>query len=107
MSATINCTIAKLTDHTGAEVRGVDLSRPTDDALRTRLNRAFSYHSVRVIRDQHQSPHQLPRPDQSVNEVPNSILCQQPSPRLRSARHVDNLKLEFTIVRCAGSRREP
>ena len=55
MSATMNCTIAKLTDHTGAEVRGVDLSRPIDDALRARLNQAFSQHSVLVVRDQHLS----------------------------------------------------
>jgi taurine dioxygenase len=55
----MECTIAKLTDHTGAEVRAVDLSRPIDVALRTRLNQAFSYHSVLVIRDQHLSPHQL------------------------------------------------
>ena len=59
MSAAMECTIAKLTDHTGAEVRAVDLSRPIDVALRTRLNQAFSYHSVLVIRDQHLSPHQL------------------------------------------------
>ena len=52
-------TITRLTPHTGAEVQGVDLSRPIDDALRERLNRAFSEHGVLVVRDQALSPHAL------------------------------------------------
>ena len=44
--------ISKLSAHTGAEVRGVDLSRPLDAAMRARLNRAFVEHSVLVVRDQ-------------------------------------------------------
>jgi alpha-ketoglutarate-dependent taurine dioxygenase len=51
--------ITHLTSHTGAEVVGVDLTAPVDDALRDRLNRAFVKHSVLVFRDQHLSPHQL------------------------------------------------
>src|SRR5215831_21015755 len=47
-----DCAISPLTSHTGAEVRGIDLRRPVDDALRTRLNQAFVDHSVLVIRDQ-------------------------------------------------------
>lgn len=58
-TAIMDCTITKLSDHTGVEVRGVDLSGPIDDALRTRLNQAFSAHSVLVIRDQQLSPHQV------------------------------------------------
>jgi taurine dioxygenase len=59
MTATMDCTLTKLSDHTGIEARGVDLASPIDDALRSRLNRAFSEHSVLVIRDQHLAPHQL------------------------------------------------
>jgi taurine dioxygenase len=44
--------ITLLSSHTGAEVRGVDLRRPIDKAIRDRLNRAFVNHSVLVIRDQ-------------------------------------------------------
>jgi taurine dioxygenase len=44
--------ITPLSRHTGAEVRGVDLREPVDDALRARLNRAFVDHSVLVIRNQ-------------------------------------------------------
>ena len=44
--------IARLSPHTGAEVRGVDLSAPVDAATRARLNDAFSQHSVLVIRGQ-------------------------------------------------------
>jgi alpha-ketoglutarate-dependent taurine dioxygenase len=59
MAATLDCTIAKLSDHTGAEVRGVDLTHPVGDELRARLNRAFSERSVLVVRDQHLSPQQV------------------------------------------------
>ena len=45
--------------HTGAEVRALDLSRPMDEPLQARLNRAFVDHSVLVFRDQHLTPHQL------------------------------------------------
>jgi alpha-ketoglutarate-dependent taurine dioxygenase len=45
-------TIAKLSSNTGAEVTGVDLTRPLQPELRERLTRAFVEHSVLVIRDQ-------------------------------------------------------
>jgi taurine dioxygenase len=54
-----DCTISPLSVHTGAEVRGIDLTQPVDDVLRARLNRAFVAHSVLVFRDQHLSPAQL------------------------------------------------
>jgi taurine dioxygenase len=43
---------AKLSSHTGAEILGVDLTRPLQPALRERLYRAFVEHSVLVIREQ-------------------------------------------------------
>ena len=55
----MDCTITPLSAHTGAEVRGIDLTRPVDEAARVRLNRAFVDHSVLVFRDQHLTPHQL------------------------------------------------
>ena len=51
--------ITPLSSHTGAEVRGVDLTQPIDTALRERLNAAFIDHSVLVFRDQRLSPQQL------------------------------------------------
>jgi taurine dioxygenase len=45
-------TITLLSSHTGAEVRGIDLREPIDNAIRERLNRAFIDYSVLVIRDQ-------------------------------------------------------
>jgi taurine dioxygenase len=51
--------ITPLSSHTGAEVRGVDLTQPVDAALRVRLNAAFVDHSVLVFRDQRLSPQQL------------------------------------------------
>ena len=64
-----DCTIDRLSEHTGAEVRGVDLTEPIDAALRTRLNRAFVEHSVLVFRDQHLSPPQLLNAVQLFGEV--------------------------------------
>ena len=51
--------ITPLTEHTGAEVHGVDLTCPLDVETRARLNRAFVEWSVLVIRGQTLSPHQL------------------------------------------------
>lgn len=51
--------ISNLTDHTGAEVHGIDLSGPVGAETRARLNRAFVDRSVLVIRGQTLSPHQL------------------------------------------------
>jgi taurine dioxygenase len=45
-------TITKLSPHTGAEVRGADLTQQLHSSLRERLSRAFITHSVLVIRDQ-------------------------------------------------------
>lgn len=44
--------VTALSAHTGAEVRGVDLSRRLDDTTRLELNRAFVDHAVLVVRDQ-------------------------------------------------------
>ena len=49
-------TIAPLTDHTGAEVIGLDFARPIDGETRATLNRAFIDHQALVMRDQHFSP---------------------------------------------------
>jgi alpha-ketoglutarate-dependent taurine dioxygenase len=63
------CTISPITTHTGAEVRGLDLTQPVDAALCERLNHAFVAHSVLVFRDQHLSPHQLLAAVQLFGEV--------------------------------------
>jgi len=55
----MGCSITPLSTHTGAEVHGIDLSRPVDEAARARLNRAFVDRSVLVFRDQHLTAHQL------------------------------------------------
>ena len=51
--------ITPLSQHTGAEVLGIDLSEPVDEVARERLNRVFVDRSVLVFREQHLSPHQL------------------------------------------------
>jgi taurine dioxygenase len=46
-------TINPMTSHgTGAEIRGLDLSQPVDEELKTRINRDFAKYHVLVFRDQ-------------------------------------------------------
>ena len=52
-------TIAPLSEHTGAEVHGIDLTKAIDSVVQARLNRAFTERSVLVFRDQRLTPHQL------------------------------------------------
>ena len=51
--------IRAMTDHTGAEVLELDLSRPVDTATKAALNRAFVEHHVLAIRDQQLAPKQV------------------------------------------------
>ncbi len=51
--------ITPLSDHTGAEVRGIDLARPVPQEVRDALNAAFVAHSVLVFREQALAPRQL------------------------------------------------
>jgi taurine dioxygenase len=49
-------TITPLTEHTGAEVVGLDFTKPIEPECRAALNEAFVQHHVLVMRDQHFSP---------------------------------------------------
>jgi taurine dioxygenase len=55
----MNVTITNLTEHTGAEVRGIDLRLAINVETRNQLNQAFVDRGVLVIRDQALSPHQM------------------------------------------------
>ncbi len=48
--------ITPLSPHTGAEIRGIDLTQPVDPATRAALNRAFATHHVLVVRNQNYQP---------------------------------------------------
>ncbi len=61
--------ITKLSEHTGAEVTGIDLTQPIDPATQARLNQAFVEHSVLVVRDQTMDPHQVLTAVQLFGEV--------------------------------------
>jgi taurine dioxygenase len=62
-------TIAPLTDHTGAEVIGIDFTRPVDPDTGVTLNRAFAEHHVLVMRDQHFDPDQFKAAAQLFGEL--------------------------------------
>jgi taurine dioxygenase len=51
--------IKPLSEHTGAEVSGVDLAKPIADAERAAMARAFVDRSVLVVRDQQLAPSQV------------------------------------------------
>jgi taurine dioxygenase len=51
--------IRSMTDHTGAEVLGIDLARPVSAEAKGALNRAFVERSVLVIRDQSLRPQEV------------------------------------------------
>ncbi len=48
--------IRPLSEHTGAEVLGIDLTRPVSDADKAAMNSAFVDRHVLVVRDQHLKP---------------------------------------------------
>ena len=52
-------TITPMTEHTGAEVRGLDLNQGVDAETRAALNRAFADHHVLVVRGQEFTPPQF------------------------------------------------
>ncbi len=51
--------ITRLSQHIGAEVTGIDLTKPLGEATRLRLNEALAQHIALVIRDQKFTPRQF------------------------------------------------
>ena len=62
-------TITPLTPHTGAEIRGLDLTKPVDAETRAALNAAFAKHHVLVVRDQKYEPADFKRAVQLWGEL--------------------------------------
>lgn len=62
-------TIARLTDRTGAEIVGLDFTRPIDRETRAVLGRAFAEHHVLVMRDQRFTPDQFANAAQVFGEL--------------------------------------
>jgi taurine dioxygenase len=52
-------TITPVTEHTGAEVSGIDVTQPIDSRERAALNRALVDSHVLIMHDQHFSPEQF------------------------------------------------
>ena len=67
MNATMK--ITKIKEHIGAEVTGVDLRKPIDEATRQRLKQAVAEHTVMVIRGQEFTPAQYQAAAQNFGEL--------------------------------------
>jgi taurine dioxygenase len=65
----VSFTVTPLTDHTGAEVIGLDFTQPIDIETRVTLNRAFAERHVLVMRDQHFTPEQFKAAAQLFGEL--------------------------------------
>jgi taurine dioxygenase len=65
----VSFTVTPLTDHTGAEVIGLDFTKPIDTETRATLNRACAEHHVLVMRDQHFTPEQFKAAAQIFGEL--------------------------------------
>jgi len=50
--------VRPLSQHVGAEIKGVDLSKPLSDELFRKIDDAYNHHSVLVFRDQTLTPEQ-------------------------------------------------
>jgi len=62
-------TIAPLTDHTGAEITGIDFTRPVDAETGAALRHAFARHHVLVLRGQHFTPDEFKDAAQIFGEL--------------------------------------
>lgn len=67
--ASFSFSIKPLSAHTGAEISGIDLSRPLDEATRAGLNQAFADHAVLCIRDQKLSAPQFLEAMKNFGEI--------------------------------------
>src|SRR5215467_4860738 len=65
----ISLTVTPLTDHTGAEITGIDFTQPIDVDTRATLNRSFADYHVLVMRDQHFMPEQFRAAAQLFGEL--------------------------------------
>jgi taurine dioxygenase len=61
--------ITALTPHTGAEVTGLDFTKPIDADSQAALNRAFAEHHVLVVREQHFAPEEFRTAAQVFGEI--------------------------------------
>jgi taurine dioxygenase len=62
-------TITRLTEHTGAEITGLDFREPIEGEARATLQQAFAEHHVLVMRDQHFEPQQFKAAAQLFGEL--------------------------------------
>ena len=65
----VSLNITPLTARTGAEITGLDFTKPIDAESQAALNRAFVEHHVLVVRDQHFAPEEFRTAAQVFGEI--------------------------------------
>jgi taurine dioxygenase len=89
--------IVRLGEHLGAELRGLDLSRPVTKATIERIKQAFTADPVLVMRGQAMTPENLIAIGDALGYIePHSIL-QYRHPQFEQLSYVTNMKPDGTI----------
>jgi len=87
-------TISPLTEHTGAEITGLDFTGPVNSENRSALNRAFVEHHVLVMRDQHFTPDEFKAAVQLFGELQPHDKKERHVPGAPGVDYVSNDEIE-------------
>ena len=94
--------VRPLTDTLGAEITGVDLTQPLDDAQKRALYRAFVDNAVVVFRDQHFTPQQFAAAAEIFGEIIPEQFPNYRLPEFPTVSFLSNSDLEKTGKKRAG-----
>jgi taurine dioxygenase len=90
----VSFTITPLTDHTGAEVAGLDFTPPIDTETRTALSHAFADYHVLVMRNQHFTPGQFKAAAQLFGELQQHDKKERHVPGHPDVDYISNEEIE-------------
>ncbi|HEX3952037.1 MAG TPA: TauD/TfdA family dioxygenase [Stellaceae bacterium] len=88
--------VKPLTDLLGAEISGIDLTQPLDDATKKQLYKLFADNAVVVIRDQHFTPQQFAAAAELFGEIVPEQFLNYRLPEFPKVSFLSNKDLEKT-----------
>ena len=98
LSDVIDLDIAPLAPSFGAEIRGVDLSKPISDALARAIVDTFNQYAALVVRGQDLTPGQFSRFSSIFGELDIHHLAEHTFPDHPEVRVLSNLKQEGKLI---------